>query len=115
MRAVQFDRFGGSEVLELRVKDALGRAGAMRLMAGKMFPRGTGFDFAGEVAAAGGTVTDLTPGRRVRGFLDGHLGGAPADYVAGRHGRGQRVVVVSSEAAREVLTGMTAQGVETPA
>jgi NADPH:quinone reductase-like Zn-dependent oxidoreductase len=104
MRAVQFDRYGGSEVLEIRTvpvpgpgpdevlvrvhasglnpKDAIVRQGGLRLLTGRRFPRGTGYDFAGEVAAAGDRVTDLAPGDRVWGFLDGFMGGAAAEYVA---------------------------------
>lgn len=104
MRAVQFDRFGGPEVLELRTvpipapgahevlvrvhasglnpKDTFARAGGMRLLNRGRFPRGTGFDFAGEVAETDARVTDLAAGQRVWGFLDGFQGGAAADYVA---------------------------------
>jgi NADPH:quinone reductase-like Zn-dependent oxidoreductase len=104
MRAVQFDRYGSSSVLELRSvpvptpgpdevlvrvhasglnpKDSVIRAGSMRLLTGRRFPRGTGYDFAGEVAATGARVSDLRVGDRVWGFLDGYMGGAAADYVA---------------------------------
>ncbi|HEX5831591.1 MAG TPA: NAD(P)-dependent alcohol dehydrogenase, partial [Gemmatimonadaceae bacterium] len=104
MRAVQFDRYGASDVLTLRTvpvpspgpddelvrvhasglnpKDAMVRAGAMRLLTGRTFPRGTGYDLAGEVVASGARVRELAPGTRVWGFLDGYLGGAAADYVA---------------------------------
>ena len=103
MRAVQFDRYGGSEVLQVRTvpvpspgldemlvrvhasglnpKDPVVRSGAMRPLSGTRFPRGTGYDFAGEVVRAGAAVTDLAPGARVWGFLDGYLGGAAADYL----------------------------------
>jgi NADPH:quinone reductase-like Zn-dependent oxidoreductase len=106
MRAVQFDRFGGSEVLEVRtvsvpspghgevlvrvhasglnVKDAVVRASASLLHGRAHFPRGTGFDFAGEVAALGEGVTDLEVGQAVWGFLDGAKGGAAAEYVVAR-------------------------------
>jgi NADPH:quinone reductase-like Zn-dependent oxidoreductase len=103
MRAVQFDRYGGSEVLQVRTvpvpspgldqmlvrvhasglnpKDSVVRSGAMRPLSGTRFPRGTGYDFAGEVVRAGAAITDLAPGARVWGFLDGYLGGAAADYL----------------------------------
>jgi NADPH:quinone reductase-like Zn-dependent oxidoreductase len=106
MRAVQFDHYGPSAVLEVRAiavpaparnevlvrvhasglnpKDALVRAGAMRLLTGRTFPRGTGDDFAGTVTARGAGVTDLAIGDRVWGFLDGFRGGAAAEYVAVR-------------------------------
>lgn len=104
MRAVQLDGYGDSDVLEVRTlpvprpaagevlvrvhasglnpKDAMIRSGAMRLLSGRAFPRGTGFDFAGEVIRAGAGVTDLAPGDRVWGFLDGVVGGAAAEYVS---------------------------------
>jgi NADPH:quinone reductase-like Zn-dependent oxidoreductase len=103
MRAVQFDRCGVSDVLEIRTipvpgpgrdevlvrvhasglnpKDPIVRQGGLRLLTGRRFPRGTGCDFSGEVAARGARVTDLSHGDRVWGFLDGFLGGAAADYV----------------------------------
>lgn len=103
MRAVQFDRYGSSQVLQVRTvpvpspgpdemlvrvhasgvnpKDPVVRSGAMRFLSGRRFPRGTGFDFAGEVVSAGAAVTDLAPGARVWGFLDGYMGGAAADYL----------------------------------
>src|SRR5687768_9345008 len=103
MRAVQFDRYGGPEVLQVRTvavpspglkemlvrvhasglnpKDSVVRSGAMRPLSGRRFPRGTGYDFAGEVVRAGAGVTDLAPGARVWGFLDGYMGGAAADYL----------------------------------
>jgi NADPH:quinone reductase-like Zn-dependent oxidoreductase len=102
-RVVQFDRYGGPETLKigwrprpvagpgeilvrvhataLNPKDAMIRSGALRLQSGRTFPRGTGFDVAGEVAATGPGVADLEPGGRVWGFLDGTMGGAAADYV----------------------------------
>ncbi|HEU5171446.1 MAG TPA: NAD(P)-dependent alcohol dehydrogenase, partial [Gemmatimonadales bacterium] len=104
MRAVQYDRYGGPEVLEVRTvpvpspkrgevlvrvhasglnpKDAMVRSGGLQPLSGRTFPRGTGFDFAGEVAEPGEGVTDLARGQRVWGFLDGFMGGAAAEYVA---------------------------------
>lgn len=104
MRAAQFDRYGDSDVLEVRTipvpgpgrdevlvrvhasglnpKDPIVRQGGLRLLTGRRFPRGTGYDFSGEVAARGARVADLTHGDRVWGFLDGFLGGAAAEYVA---------------------------------
>jgi NADPH:quinone reductase-like Zn-dependent oxidoreductase len=103
MRAVQFDRYGGSDMLEVRTipvpgpgrdevlvrvhasglnpKDPIVRQGGLRLLTGRTFPRGTGYDFSGEVAARGERVSDLGHGDRVWGFLDGFLGGTAAEYV----------------------------------
>ncbi|GMV03944.1 MAG: dehydrogenase [Gemmatimonadota bacterium] len=103
MRAVRFQEYGDPDVLEVREipvpvpgpdevlvrvhaaglnpKDAMIRSGALGLQAGRTLPRGTGFDFAGEVAEAGSGVSDLPVGTAVWGFLDGVLGGAAADYV----------------------------------
>ncbi|HYD52012.1 MAG TPA: NAD(P)-dependent alcohol dehydrogenase [Gemmatimonadaceae bacterium] len=108
MRAVQFDRFGGPEVLEVRAlalptprsdevlvrvhasglnpKDATVRAGGLGLVSGRELPRGSGFDLAGEVVATGAGVGDLEPGARVWGFLDGYLGGAAAEYAVAPRG-----------------------------
>lgn len=113
MRAVQFDRFGGPEVLELRSvevptagpsevlvrvdasglnpKDAMFRASSPTPWRRPRFPRGTGFDFTGEVAVVGAEVSGLAVGQRVWGFLDGVLGGAAADYLLARpHALGLR-------------------------
>ncbi len=102
MRAVRFAEPGGAEVLRLRdvptptprahevlvrvhavglnPKDALTRS---RRFGGRAsFPRGTGFDFAGDVVARGDAVRDLAHGERVWGFLDGVIGGTAAEFVA---------------------------------
>jgi NADPH:quinone reductase-like Zn-dependent oxidoreductase len=103
MRAVQFDRYGDTHVLQLRTipvpgpgrddvlvrvhasglnpKDVIVRQGRLRLLAGRAFPRGTGYDFAGEVVAYGAGVSGLAHGDRVWGFLNGFLGGAAAEYA----------------------------------
>jgi NADPH:quinone reductase-like Zn-dependent oxidoreductase len=82
-----FPRAGAGEVV-VRVhaagvnpKDAMIRSGALRLQTGRTFPRGTGFDLAGQVVAAGADVGDLRLGTHVWGFLDGALGGTAADFV----------------------------------
>jgi NADPH:quinone reductase-like Zn-dependent oxidoreductase len=108
MRAVLFDRYGDSGVLAIREvplptagvgevlvrvrasgvnpKDAMVRSGALRMFTGRQFPRGTGFDFAGEVAVPGAGVADLPVGQRVWGFLDGFMGGAAAEYLVAPRG-----------------------------
>lgn len=102
MRAAVFDRPGAADVLVVREvatptprpdevlvrvhaaalnpKDAIFRERAAGGRAS--FPRGTGFDLAGEVVATGAQVGDLAPGTRVWGFLDGVIGGTAAEYVA---------------------------------
>lgn len=108
MRVVLFDRYGDSGVLAIREvplptagvgevlvrvrasgvnpKDAMVRSGALRMFTGRQFPRGTGFDFAGEVAVPGAGVADLPVGQRVWGFLDGFMGGAAAEYLVAPRG-----------------------------
>jgi NADPH:quinone reductase-like Zn-dependent oxidoreductase len=105
MRAVQYDRYGGPEVLSVRTvprptpgpgqvlvrvhassvnpMDVKIRSGAMRLMSGRRFPKHTGLDFAGEVAELGNEVTGLTVGEHVWGVLSDISGrtGAAGDYL----------------------------------
>ncbi len=105
MRAALFDRFGPPEVLyvgrrpipavtpgEVLVRvHAVGvnggelhdRAGKLRLITGRSFPRTSGIDFAGEVAEAGASVTGVREGDRVWGLL-GRRTGSMAEYVAVR-------------------------------
>ena len=103
MRAVQYDHYGEPDVLAVRTipvpgpgrdevlvrvhasglnpKDSIVRQGTLRVLSGRRFPRGTGYDFSGEVTARGARVGDLAHGDRVWGFLDGFLGGAAAEYM----------------------------------
>ena len=106
MRAIQYDAYGPADVLRVRTvsiprpgpgavlvrvaatrvnaADVTFRSGKLRLISGRRFPRGTGFDFAGEVVEVGAEVTDLAMGQGVWGFvLDARSGplGAAADYV----------------------------------
>ena len=105
MRAIQFDAFGGPEVLRVRSvprpvvgsgevlvrvqastvngHDLLARSGALRIRTGRRFPMGVGIDFAGVVAGCGDGVS-LGPGTAVWGSLPamtGHVTGTMADYV----------------------------------
>jgi NADPH:quinone reductase-like Zn-dependent oxidoreductase len=107
MRAVEYDRYGGPEVLEIRSrpvpepgpgqvlvrvlasglnpKDDVVRGGLFRRFSGRRFPKRTGFDLAGEVVATGPGVEDaagIGVGARVWGMIDGFDGGAAAEYAA---------------------------------
>ncbi|MFD8541990.1 NAD(P)-dependent alcohol dehydrogenase [Streptomyces rubrogriseus] len=103
MKAVLFDRYGPPEVLYVgrrpvpgigpdevlvRVRaagvnggDLHDRAGKVRLVTGRTFPKGCGIDFAGEVAEVGASVRGVREGRRVWGLL-GRRTGSMAEYVA---------------------------------
>ncbi|MGW6457563.1 NAD(P)-dependent alcohol dehydrogenase [Streptomyces sp. NPDC055078] len=105
MRAALFDRYGPPEVLyvgkrpvpaitpdEVLVRvhaagvnggELLDRAGKVRLLTGRAFPRTSGIDFAGEVAEVGASVTGVREGDRVWGLL-GRRTGSMAEYVAVR-------------------------------
>ncbi|HYC02084.1 MAG TPA: NAD(P)-dependent alcohol dehydrogenase [Azospirillaceae bacterium] len=102
MRAAEYDRFGPAEVLEVRTvpvprpgpgqvlvrvaaasvnpKDSFVRKGRFALYSGRRFPRRTGYDFAGTVAAPG--TSGLADGDAVWSMLNGWAGGACADFVA---------------------------------
>jgi len=107
MRAAQYDSYGPPEVLTIRSvpvpalrpghvlvrvaassingADILVRSGKLKLVSGRRFPRGTGFDFAGQVTQVPGGVAGLSAGDEVWGFLDGARkpgpSGAAAEYV----------------------------------
>ncbi|NEB08207.1 NAD(P)-dependent alcohol dehydrogenase [Streptomyces coelicoflavus] len=103
MKAVLFDRYGPPEVLYVgrrpvpgigpdevlvRVRaagvnggDLHDRAGKVRLVTGRAFPKGCGIDFAGEVAEVGASVRGVREGERVWGLL-GRRTGSMAEYVA---------------------------------
>jgi NADPH:quinone reductase-like Zn-dependent oxidoreductase len=105
MRAVQFDSFGGPEVLrvgsvplpvpgrgEVLVQvrastvnplDLFVRSGALRVLTGRRYPMGTGIDFAGVVAGRGDGVR-IDVGAAVWGSLrpmTRHVTGTMAEYV----------------------------------
>jgi NADPH:quinone reductase-like Zn-dependent oxidoreductase len=103
MRVVEYDRYGGPEVLAVRTrpvpepgprqvllrvlasglnpKDDVVRSGLFRRFSGTRFPKSTGFDLAGDVVAVGADVEGFAAGQRVWGLLDGFDGGAAADYA----------------------------------
>jgi NADPH:quinone reductase-like Zn-dependent oxidoreductase len=90
MRAAQYDRYGGPEVLTerevpdpeatrgqalVRVRatslnsiDLTVRAGSIRILTGWSFPKGTGLDFLGTIDAVGENWTGPAIGTRVWGF-----------------------------------------------
>jgi len=103
MRVIEYERFGGPEVLTVRErptprpkrgqllvrvvasalnpKEIVLYSGKFRLLSGARFPRRTGFDWAGEVVEVGSAVRDVQPGTRMFGMLDGFRGGAAAEYL----------------------------------
>ncbi|HYB87908.1 MAG TPA: NAD(P)-dependent alcohol dehydrogenase [Streptosporangiaceae bacterium] len=107
MRAAQYDAYGPPEVLRIRTvpvpqlrpghvlvkvaassvngADTAARAGKLKLVTGRSFPRGAGFDFAGQVTEAASDVTGLAAGDEVWGFADATRNpgpsGAAAEYV----------------------------------
>ncbi len=104
MRAAIFNKYGGTEVLEVaevekprakadevlvRVraaavnpKDTFVRKGRFRLFTGRRFPMLSGYDFAGEVAAVGKRVAAIEKGEPVFGMLDCWRGRTCAEFVA---------------------------------
>ncbi len=103
MRAVVYDRYGPPDVLhETRVSvptikphqvlvkvhattvnggEVFGRAGRLRLITGRKFPKGTGIDFVGEITRIGTQVVGVTEGQRVWGVLP-HEFKSAAEFLA---------------------------------
>jgi len=131
MRAVIFNRFGGTDVLEIadiakptiqadevlvRVhaaavnpKDTFVRKGRFQRLTGKQFPMQLGYDFAGEVAAVGDRVTNFNAGQAVFGMLDIWQGRTCAEYLAVRENMlaGMPSALTYTEAAAIPLTAST--------
>ncbi|WP_060953956.1 NAD(P)-dependent alcohol dehydrogenase [Streptomyces hygroscopicus] len=106
MRAARYDRYGPPEVLyegtlpkpvagpgEVLVRvhatsvnggELSGRAGKLKLVTGRKFPKGIGVDIAGEIAEVGSSVRHLAVGDRVWGTMPHLTFGAAAEYVAVR-------------------------------
>src|SRR6202000_388234 len=103
VRRIQYHRYGGPETMPLeevelptpgrgqvrvRVRAASAnpadwkvRAGGLRLVSGRRFPRGLGHDFAGLVDATGSGVTAHKIGDAVYGVSGIREAGAFADYL----------------------------------
>jgi NADPH:quinone reductase-like Zn-dependent oxidoreductase len=139
MRAVQYDSYGPPEVLRVgtapvprlrpghvlvRVAassvngaDVAVRGGKLRLLTGRSFPRGAGFDFAGEVVQAAADVTGLAAGDEVWGFVNltrnpGPSGAAAQYVLAPAQATARRPRTVSAvEAAALSAVGASAIGV----
>jgi NADPH:quinone reductase-like Zn-dependent oxidoreductase len=104
MLAVQFDSYGGPDVLKIRkvakpavasghvlvrtaatsinAADALVRSGKLSWLSGKKFPRGTGYDFTGEVVDVGSDASDYHAGDQVWGFINYGVKAIPAAAAA---------------------------------
>jgi NADPH:quinone reductase-like Zn-dependent oxidoreductase len=135
MRAAQFNRYGGPQVIEfnpdavpLKLKegqvlveghaaslnpiDSAVRAGYMQAMLPLTFPVTVAGDFAGEVKEVGPGVSDLRPGDQVFGFAPVIVGGsgAAADHIASNALMTARKPVGASyaEAAAMPLAGLSA-------
>ncbi len=126
MRVVEYDRYGGPDVLRVRTreiprpkagqvlvrvhaaalnpKDVLVRAGRFKAITGFRFPRRVGFDWAGEIAEGEGE------GRALFGMMNGWRGGACAEYAVVEHDElADKPVSLSwTDAAAIPLAGLTA-------
>ena len=109
MKAIEFDRFGSVEVLQIRdvaeptirpdevlvrvaattvnPKDTFVRKGRFAWLVGRKFPKRIGYEFAGTVVRAGAEAAPFKPDDRVWGALDGFAGGGAAELVAARASR----------------------------
>ena len=135
MRSVQYDRYGGTEVLVLRSeevprpgrgqvlvrvraaalnpKDVIVRSGRLRIyriIAGSRFPKRVGFDWSGEALALSAGVTDVRVGDALYGMIDAWSAGACATHAVVEVGElAPRPASLSWEQAAAVpLAAMTA-------
>lgn len=106
MRVIEYDRFGGPEVLvvrertlpapragEVRIavraaalnpKDLLIRAGKFAWLGGYRFPKRSGYDWSGEAEAVGPGVEGIREGDALFGMVQSWQAGACADGVVAR-------------------------------
>lgn len=104
MKAAIYKRYGAPEVLELvelpkppvsanevlvsikavglNPKDSAIRAGMLKLITGRRFPKQTGFDFSGVIVERGEAVTSHKIGEEVFGYIEDLKGGAAAEFLA---------------------------------
>ncbi|TWV44429.1 NADP-dependent oxidoreductase [Streptomyces misionensis] len=132
MKRIQYHQYGGPEVMRLedfeparpasgevlvRVRAAAAnpmdwgvRSGAMKMVTGRKFPRGLGYDFAGVVEAVGEGVTRLAIGDDVLGGASIKASGAFAEMVlAAEKGVVKKPENLSFEEAAAIPTvGLTA-------
>lgn len=132
MKRLQYDRYGGPDVLTLgeadvptpgrgqvlvRVRAAATNAmdwkirnGEMRAMTGRKFPRGVGHDFSGIVEQVGDGVTRLRAGDEVLGAARLRHAGAFAEFVIAdeRSVAHKPAALTFAEAATLPVVGLTA-------
>ena len=127
MKRIQYHQYGGPEVMRfedfeparpgdgevlVRVRAAAAnpydwkvRNGEMKIMTGRTFPRGMGYDFAGVVEAVGHGVTRLGVGDDVLGAAQIKASGAFADMVvADENGVAKKPAGLSFEEAAAIPT-----------
>lgn len=108
MRAIEYDRYGGPEVLVVRdcpvpspgpgevlvkveaaalnPKDLFVRAGKYALLSGRRFPKRLAYDWAGVAVRLGPGVTGVEEGEALFGMVQAFSAGAAADYVVAKTG-----------------------------
>lgn len=129
MKKIEYDKYGGPELMHLdeveppvpgkgqvlvRVLAAAAnpmdwkfRNGDSRLMTGRRFPRGVGNDFAGTVVAAGEGVTQFKAGDNVLGAASLRKAGAFAEMVTADH---KQVVKMPAELSFEQAAALPTVG-----
>lgn len=132
MKAVEYDRYGSADELQVREvaaprpgrgdvlvrvhaaalnpKDVLIRRGKFPFLAGRKFPKRVGYDWSGEVIEVAAGTSGVRAGDRAFGMIGGWAGGAVAELVVARHDQLARMPSGSTweEAAAIPLAGLTA-------